>query len=69
MDLIDNIMTCREYSRVLQNYLFTTKYTADRTQLICIDSVGIREGDYVDLGSPIMNGVAIPVVVKTLVMV
>ncbi|MBQ6361678.1 MAG: ethanolamine ammonia-lyase reactivating factor EutA [Lachnospiraceae bacterium] len=37
-------------------------------KLICIDSVGIREGDYVDLGSPIMNGVAIPVVVKTLVM-
>ena len=36
-------------------------------QLICIDSIGIREGDYVDLGSPIMNGVAIPVVVKTLV--
>ena len=37
-------------------------------KLICIDSIGIREGDYVDLGSPIMNGVAIPVVVKTLVM-
>lgn len=35
--------------------------------LICVDGVGIRQGDYVDLGSPIMNDVAIPVVVKTLV--
>ena len=37
-------------------------------QMICLDSIGIQEGDYVDLGSPIMKGVAIPVVVKTLVM-
>ena len=37
-------------------------------QMICLDSIGIQEGDFVDLGSPIMKGVAIPVVVKTLIM-
>ena len=38
-----------------------------KRELICVDGIGIREGDYVDLGSPIMNGAAVPAVVKTLV--
>lgn len=35
--------------------------------LVCIDSVHVESGDYLDLGLPMMNGMVIPVVVKTLI--
>ena len=35
--------------------------------LICLDSIQAIQGDYLDLGRPLMGGLAIPVVVKTLV--
>ena len=35
-------------------------------KVICIDSVKVEQGDYVDLGRPVMRGIAIPLVVKTL---
>lgn len=36
-------------------------------QLICIDSIQAIPGDYLDFGRPLMGGLAIPVVVKTLI--
>ena len=35
--------------------------------LVCLDSVHAETGDYLDLGHPLMGGVAVPVVVKTLI--
>lgn len=45
---------------------FMKVYLRDKRPVICIDGIKVEQGDYVDMGKPIMNGLVIPVVVKTL---
>lgn len=38
-----------------------------KRQVLAIDSIHVEDGEYVDMGKPMMNGMVIPVVVKTLI--
>lgn len=42
------------------------KELSGRRKVACIDSIKVEQGDYIDLGKPMLNGLVIPVVVKTL---
>ena len=39
----------------------------DERPVIAIDRVHVEDGDFVDMGKPILDGLAIPIVVKTLI--
>ena len=35
--------------------------------VLCIDSIGVDNGDYIDIGKPIVGGSVVPVIIKTLI--
>ena len=39
----------------------------NRLEIICIDGISIKRGDYIDIGEPIAEGLAVPVITKTLI--
>jgi ethanolamine utilization protein EutA len=54
----------RDYAQALGQ---TIKAMAPARPLLVIDQVGLEEGDYIDIGSPLMDGRVVPVNVKTLI--
>jgi ethanolamine utilization protein EutA len=54
----------RDYAQALGQ---TVKAMAPDRPLLVIDQVGLTEGDYIDLGAPLMEGRVVPLSVKTLV--
>lgn len=40
---------------------------AEKRGIICLDGIRVAQGDYLDMGKPVANGLVIPVVVKTLI--
>jgi len=45
----------------------TLKGLAGSRPLLIIDQVGLEEGDYIDIGAPLMDGRVVPLVIKTLI--
>jgi ethanolamine utilization protein EutA len=54
----------RDYAQALGQ---TVKAMAPERPLLVIDQVGLAEGDYIDIGLPLMDGRVVPLSVKTLV--
>jgi ethanolamine utilization protein EutA len=58
------VVTERDYAQALGQ---TVKGLAPDRPLVVIDQVGLDEGDYIDIGAPLMDGRVVPLSVKTLV--
>jgi ethanolamine utilization protein EutA len=54
----------RDYAQALGQ---TVKGLAPSRALLVIDQVGLSEGDYIDIGTPLMEGRVVPLSVKTLI--
>ncbi len=54
----------RDYAQALGQ---TVKGLASSRSLLVIDQVGLSEGDYIDIGTPLMDGRVVPLSVKTLI--
>jgi ethanolamine utilization protein EutA len=54
----------RDYAQALGQ---TVKAMAPERPLLVIDQVGLSEGDYIDIGTPLMDGRVVPLSVKTLI--
>jgi ethanolamine utilization protein EutA len=54
----------RDYAQALGQ---TVKAMLPDRPLLVIDQVGLQEGDYIDIGAPLMDGRVVPLSVKTLI--
>ncbi len=59
------IIVKEDMAKALGNSLYA--HLPNNYPFVCIDSVHVRNGDYIDIGKPIAGGSVLPVVVKTLV--
>jgi ethanolamine utilization protein EutA len=58
------LVTERDYAQALGQ---TIKGVAPQLPLVAIDQIGLGEGDFIDIGRPMLDGRVVPVSVKTLV--
>ena len=58
------VITKHDYAQSLGQ---TIKGMEPDRPLLIIDQIGLEEGDYIDIGAPLMDGRVVPLVVKTLI--
>src|SRR5690606_13894788 len=58
------MVTDKDYAQVLGQ---TIKGQLQELPLVVIDQIGLGEGDFIDIGEPMLDGRVVPVSVKTLV--
>jgi ethanolamine utilization protein EutA len=59
------ILTEQDMAKAL-GQLLSSRIEEDRPAAV-LDSISAGENTYIDLGSPVMGGIAVPVVIKTLI--
>lgn len=60
------LIVCKEdFAKVLGMALI--RKTGRKRDIVCLDNIYAISGDYIDFGKPLMNGLVVPVVVKTLI--
>lgn len=60
------LIICRDDFGKSLGMAISRRLKGQRT-LVCLDGIHAVSGDYIDFGKPLMNGLVIPVVVKTLI--
>lgn len=58
------VITRHDYAQSLGQ---TVKALDGDRPLLIIDQIGLEEGDYIDIGTPLMDGRVVPLVIKTLI--
>jgi len=58
------LVTEMDYAQVLGQ---TINSMAPQLPLISVDQIGLSEGDFIDIGEPILDGRIVPLSVKTLI--
>ncbi len=43
------------------------RYMSRQKCVLCLDKIKMGSGDYIDIGKPILGGIAVPIVIKTLI--
>ena len=60
------LIVCKEdFAKVLGMALI--RKMGQKRDIVCLDNIYAISGDYIDFGRPLMNGMVVPVVVKTLI--
>src|SRR5699024_9718167 len=59
------VVTEKDIAKVLGQTLLAK--ASGNQSLVCIDSISVDDGDYIDIGKPVANKSVLPVVIKTLV--
>lgn len=60
------LIVCKEdFAKALGMAL--VRKMGSKRDIVCLDNIYAISGDYIDLGRPLMNGMVVPVVVKTLI--
>ena len=64
-DLPLTVIVENDMAKVLGQTLH--RYLNYKKNIVCIDGVRVENGDYIDIGKPLVGGQVVPVVIKTLV--